>query len=107
MTFDEKTVLARFGDNDMEAASLRLRASREAIGLSQEQVGVEIGRKKPAISAMENARSYPSWGIMSYFYKQHRIDFNFLVMGDFRGLPADVSERIFAELEILAAKEAD
>jgi len=39
---------------------------------------------------------------MRYFYRAHRIDFNFLLHGDFAQLPADVQARLFAALEALS-----
>jgi hypothetical protein len=39
-----------------------------------------------------------------YLFREHRIDFNFTMAGAFSGLPADVQERLFAELVKIDSK---
>jgi hypothetical protein len=40
---------------------------------------------------------------MRYFFRSHRIDFNFLIHGEFAQLPADVQDRLFSALEALSS----
>lgn len=98
MNYEEKKTLARTDDLSKEAAALRLTAARRAAGLSQDQLGKAAGIKKAAISNAENAQSYAGRSVMIHLYRQHRIDLNFLVTGDFAQLPGDVQDRLFAEL---------
>ncbi|MZR14247.1 helix-turn-helix domain-containing protein [Maritimibacter sp. DP07] len=96
-----KTELARTGDESAEAAALRLRAAREAIQMSQIELGAAVGRGKSAISNMEKARSFVSMDVMRYLFREHRIDFNFMMAGLYAQLPGDVQDRLFAELATL------
>lgn len=106
MTFEEKEQLARTRDSSMEAASMRFRAARRAIGLSQEQFGAAIGKGKAAINNAEKARSFPSRDMMLFLHREHRIDFNFLIVGEYAQLPGDVQDRLFSALADLK-NEAD
>lgn len=96
-----KTDLARTGDESTEAAALRLRAARDAVGLSQIDLGNAVGRGKSAISNMEKARSFVSMDVMRYLFREHRIDFNFMMAGLYAQLPGDVQDRLFVALEAL------
>ena len=51
------------------------------------------------LSNAENGLTYPSREILSTFWRSYRIDFNFMINGDFATLPADVQERLFPALE--------
>jgi transcriptional regulator with XRE-family HTH domain len=101
MDFRDKERLALTGRADKAAAGWRLLAARSSTGMSQEEVGDIIGKGKAAVSHMENGRAYPHRDVLLYFYRQHRIDFNFLMNGDFAQLPGDVQERLFAATEAL------
>ncbi|WP_306150618.1 helix-turn-helix transcriptional regulator [Roseovarius sp. MMSF_3281] len=98
MTYDEKASLARTGDTGKEAAAIRLRAARKSIGLSQPELGKKSGLTKAAISNAEAASSLPSRKVMIYLYREHRIDFNFMICGEFSQLPGDVQDRLFETL---------
>lgn len=98
MTYDDKTKLARTGDTSKEAAGIRLTAARKAIGLSQADLGKAVKLTKAAINNAESAMSYPGRNLMIFLYRQHRIDINFMVCGDFAQLPGDVQDRLFQEL---------
>lgn len=95
----QKYDLARTGDTSKEAAGLRLRAARTSVGLSQLQLGQVIRKGKSAINNMEMARSFPSLDVMSYLFREHRIDFNFVIAGEYAQLPGDVQDRLFLALE--------
>ncbi|MEC8039818.1 MAG: helix-turn-helix transcriptional regulator, partial [Pseudomonadota bacterium] len=102
MDYDYKCSLAKTGDADHEASSIRLRAARSAIGFSQEQLGVAGGVKKTAIANAEQGRAFPGRDVLIYLYREHRIDLNFMINGDFVQLPGDVQDRLFAALEVLS-----
>jgi len=98
MTYEEKSALARTGDFSKEAAALRLRAARNAVAMGQTELGKAIGISKAAISNAENAASYPGRSTMIYLYREHRIDINFLMCGDFSQLPGDVQDKLFSAI---------
>lgn len=98
MNFEEKEKLARSRDTSLEASGLRLKAARDLAGMSQVELGKASGVTKAAISNIEKARSYPSRKLMLYLRQEHRVDFNFLIYGDFSQLPGDVQETLFAIL---------
>ncbi len=99
MQLDQKIALAMTGDDSKKAQAIRLRAARMLAGLGQEELARQVGVGKSAISNMELAVSYPSLPVMRYFYRGHRVDFNFFMNGDFAQLPGDVQEQIFPQLE--------
>lgn len=75
-----------------------------AVGLGQEQLAKDMGEgmTKQKLRNAEKADNDPPKALMRYFYRAHRIDFNFLLHGDFAQLPADVQARLFAALEALS-----
>lgn len=99
MTTDEKERLAMSGSIDLAACAIRLAAARIAAELLQKDVAAAIGKQRSAIGNMEQGRSFPSVSVMRYFYREHRIDFNFVMHGDFAQLPSDVQSRLFPALE--------
>lgn len=98
MDIDKKEQLARTGDVSPGAIRLRLLAARRTTGLQQLEVAKALGLKKTTFHSQES-RGAPSITTMKYYYRQHRIDFNFLLHGDFAQLPQDVQDRLFAALE--------
>ena len=98
MDFSKKEALARTGDGNLVACAVRAKAARMYSEKSQEEVGRFAGVTKAAINNVEKARSYPSRSLMMYFFREHRIDFNFLILGHFSQLPADVQNRLFDAL---------
>ncbi|MGB0901173.1 helix-turn-helix domain-containing protein [Halocynthiibacter sp.] len=99
MDYAEKERLALTGNGDAKASSIRAKAARLYTGNSQEDVGANAGVKKAAINNVEKARSLPSRSLMMYFFREHRIDFNFLIYGQFSQLPSDVQDRLFEKLQ--------
>lgn len=83
------------GDASKTACGLRLSAARTAIKLSQQQLGEKVGISKAAVSNVEKGRSYPGHSLLLYLHREHRIDFNFMMHGDYAQLPADVQAAIF------------
>lgn len=98
MEYSEKRRLARTGDADKEAAGIRLRAARRVSGLSQEDLGSAGGVKKAAISNAEKGMAYPNRSVLVYLHREFRIDFNFMIHGDFAQLPGDIQDLLFDAL---------
>ena len=98
MKTTEKERLSHVGDMSLAACAIRLVAARAAAGVSQVDVANAAGIGKTAYSNMETGRSFPGRAVMKYFFREHRIDFNFLIHGDFGQLPGDVQEALFAAL---------
>ncbi|MEO3479403.1 XRE family transcriptional regulator [Phaeobacter sp. CAU 1743] len=98
MDIEQKEQLAQTGDVSPEAIRSRLLAARKSIGMQQLEVAKELGLKKTTFHSQES-RGAPSIKTMRYYYRQHRIDFNFILHGDFAQLPQDVQDRLFAALQ--------
>lgn len=98
MTLEQKERLARVNDMGIEACAIRLRAARLATGLAQQDLAREAGVSKSVLNNAEAGLTYPGRDVMRYLYRAHRIDFNFLMNGDFAQLPGDVQERLFPAL---------
>ena len=97
MNIDEKEQLARTGEVSPDAIRDRIIAARKSISMQQKDVAAEVGLKGTTFNSQET-RGAPSIKTMRYYYRQHRIDFNFILHGDFAQLPQDVQERLFAAL---------
>ena len=104
MNIEEKERIARRGNMGLEACAIRLAAARRVANVSQAEVAEAAGIKKTAYSNMETGRSFPTRPVMKFFHRLHRIDFNFLMHGDFAQLPGDVQSVIFDAL--IAAGDA-
>lgn len=101
MTIDEKYVSAHTNDMGLAATAIRLRAAFIATGLEQQNdLAREAGISKTVLSNALAGASHPNRNLMKYLYRAHRIDFNFVMNGDFSQLPADVQDRLFHALEI-------
>jgi transcriptional regulator with XRE-family HTH domain len=100
MEIEQKERLARRGDMGRQAMAYRLRAARKALGLGLEQLARDMGEgmTKQKLGNAERADNDPPKALMRYFHRAHRIDFNFLIHGDFAQLPADVQAKLFATL---------
>lgn len=99
MQQDRIAQLTHMGDMGAKACAIRLLAARTFAGKTQGEVATEVGIKKTALSNMETARSFPTRAVMQYFYRRYRVDFNFLLNGDFAQLPGDVQDALFSALE--------
>lgn len=100
MDIEFKEHLARLGDISPDAVRIRLIAARNSVGMKQLDVAGAVGLKKTTFNSQET-RGAPSLATMRYFHRQHRVDFNFILHGDFAQLPLDVQDRLFAELVAL------
>jgi len=98
MDSESKIAAAMTGDTSKAAMARRLRAARIVAGLTQEQLGEVVGVGKSAINNMEKARSYVSLEVMRYFFREHRVDYNFFIAGLYAQLPGDVQDQLFAAL---------
>ena len=100
MDLDQKTRLARVNDMGLAATAIRLRAAFLVTGLRQHlELAKAAGVSKTVLSNAMAGSTYPNREVMKYLYRAHRIDFNFLMNGDFAQLPGDLQERIFPALE--------
>ncbi len=104
MDIEQKERLARRGDMSRDAMAYRLKAAREATGMGPKALADHMGEgmTKQKLGNAERGDNEPPKALMRYFYRAHRIDFNFLIHGDFAQLPADVQERLFDVLEASA-----
>lgn len=99
MSIDEKEKLARTGDMGIEACAVRLLAARRAAGFSSQKAFADYcGIGNTSYNNMEKGMQFPNREVMKALYRGHRIDFNFMINGDFSQLPLDVLTRIFDEL---------
>lgn len=97
-SIESREKLTLLGDTSPEAISIRLRAAREAAGYAQQKdFAAEAGLSATTYNSQEK-RGAPSITVMKILYRQHRIDFNFVLHGDFAQLPGDVQERLFEAL---------
>lgn len=90
--------LAMLGNMGLAAASIRLHAARLFTGMTQKEFADATKTGKTTYNNMENGRSYPNRKVMAYLYRYHRIDFNFLMHGDFAQLPGDLTPQLFEKL---------
>ena len=102
MNYEERERLSGKGDMGLEASARRLRAARYYAGLLQKEVADAAGVKQTTLNNMERANSYPNRAVLKYFFRAHRIDFNFMMHGDFSQLPADLQTGLFGALERVA-----
>lgn len=100
MDIEEKARLARVNDMGLAATAIRLRAAFMVTGLPQQgELAREAGISKTVLSNAMAGATYPNRDLMKYLYRAHRIDFNFLMNGDFSQLPGDVQDRLFVALQ--------
>lgn len=106
MDFDAKQRLARTGDVSNDAASFRLRAGRESLEpkISQKAMAERLGVPQTTYASWETGDAYPPPPIIRHFRREHDIDFEFVMYGDWRRLPGDVQERVFDAMLALQAK---
>lgn len=106
MTPEEKQRLARQNDTGLEASAIRLRAARKIAGRGQSEMAAECGVSNTVLSNAENGLTYPGREILSTYWRGYRLDFNFLINGDFAQLPMDVQDSLFSAL-LVATNEWD
>lgn len=94
-----KDRLARANDSSNAAAGWRLGAAIRAIGMTPSEFARRSGQAPNAIFNSMGGRNFPSVKTMRALYRQHDIDPAFIMFGEYRKLPMDVQDRIFAALE--------
>lgn len=83
----------------VEASAIRLRAAFLVTGLDRRNaLAKAAGVSKTVLSNAMAGLTYPNRDLMKYLYLAHRIDFNFLMNGDFSQLPGDVQDKLFPAL---------
>ncbi len=97
MNIDEKERVARQKDWSNSAIAWRLRAAETFSGLTQVKLAKNLNMKTQTLNS-QIIKGRPSIALMSYFYRNHRIDFNFILYGDVVQLPGDVQNRLTAIL---------
>lgn len=98
MNIETKDALACRLDDSKSACATRLRAARLITGYSQKEAAQLAGVGATSWNNAEAGRNYPSLQAMRWLFRAHRIDFNFLIAGEFAQLPGDVQDRLFAVL---------
>ncbi len=98
MDYETKTRLARWADSTESAISARLVAARLAAGYTvQKDFAQALGISKTTYNSQE-IQGHPSMDTIRFLYQNHRIDFNFILYGDFSQLPGDVQAALFSAL---------
>ncbi|MFC3569176.1 XRE family transcriptional regulator [Paracoccus simplex] len=101
MNLEQKTALAHVNDMGLAATAIRLRAAFIVSGLKRHQdLADASGVSKTVLSNAMAGSTYPNRDLLKYLHRAHRIDFNFMMNGDFAQLPGDVQDRLFAALEV-------
>lgn len=98
MDFAEKQRLSWHGDTGLAACAVRLRAARGVTGKQAQELARECGVSKTVYSNAESGLNYPNRDVMKHLFRAYRIDFNFMINGDFVQLPGDVQDALFAAL---------
>ena len=99
METEHKEALARIKDMGLAATAIRLRAAILYTKMQQKDFAAACGVSATVLSNALGGLTYPSRDVMVYLYREHRIDFNFVLHGDFAQLPGDVRDRLFPALE--------
>tara|TARA_R100001086_G_scaffold219154_1_gene135979 strand:+ start:19 stop:330 length:312 start_codon:yes stop_codon:yes gene_type:complete len=101
MRVEQKERLARTRDWSDSAIAWRLKAALTLSGKRQNELANELGRPTQTVNT-QFTKGRPSNALMTYFYRNHRVDYNFILYGDLLQLPVDVQDKLLA---ILAAQE--
>ena len=104
MQHDDRQALARFGDTSIEAASFRLRAARMALGVDQKTMAAALDMPSSSYASYETAKAYPSIEVMRHFRREHDISFDFVIYGDYRRLPVETADQVFAAMRGIEAR---
>jgi DNA-binding XRE family transcriptional regulator len=101
MDIELKEKLAHKGDMGVKASAIRTKAARIASGFGKQQnFALACGISKTSYNNIEKGIQFPNRDVMKFLYRAHRIDFNFIMNGDFAQLPSDVQESLFSALEL-------
>lgn len=98
MNIDAKERLSKYRDVSPEAISVRLRAAWHAAGYkTQKEFASALGMSPTTYNSQET-KGRPSLDVLHFLYRNHRIDYNFVLFGDFLQLPGDVQSALFDAL---------
>lgn len=67
---------------------------------SQREFAAAAGVGATTLNNMEMGKQFPNRDVMRFLYRGHRIDFNFMLNGDFSQLPSDVQVKLFEKLQL-------
>ncbi|MCB5199045.1 helix-turn-helix domain-containing protein [Loktanella sp. TSTF-M6] len=101
MDIEEKEHLTGFRKNDDGWIARRLVAARTVAGFSQKAFAEHLGIKTTTYATQEK-RGRPDMSVLRYLYRNHGIDFNFMLNGDFHHLPPTLQTALFEALASLA-----
>lgn len=105
MNLEQKTQLARTDDMSKQAVCLRFRAAVKASGYdSQQAFANAAGVGVSSVNNVFKEIQYPSRQMMASLFRGHRVDFNFILVGQFNQLHSDVQDALFATLDALSNK---
>jgi len=89
----------------IEASAIRLMAARLITPYKkQKDFADACGISITSYNNMEKGVQFPTRPVMSYLFRAHRIDFNFLMNGNFSQLPQDVQDALFPMLEVASTE---
>ena len=97
MRFEEKETLTRQRDTSDEAVAVRLKAAVTVTGLRQNEIAAALNLSSKTLNS-QIMKGRPSIDLMAFLYREHRIDFNFVLFGDFAQLPSDVQAELLTAL---------
>ena len=100
MKIGDKERLTKHCDTSPEAVRWRLRAAIKSTSRAQNVLASEAGIKATTLNS-QIAAGRPSVEFMEFLYKNFRIDFNFILHGDFSQLPGDVANALLGALDAL------
>jgi len=81
----------------LEAVGGRLAATREALGLRQEELALQVGVSRSALANWETGRSLPDVAAIARFAERHRITLDWIYRGDPSALPQSLAQKVLGE----------
>ena len=81
----------------MSAFAKSLRSARQIAGLTQEQLGFEVGVTKASVSAWENSREFPSFTVLLRLRQVLRLSLDELVGDMAPGVKEHSSEMLYRD----------
>lgn len=97
MNYEEKARLTQYGNWSEPAVAARLRAALQLTGKQQREIAEAIGVKTTTLNT-QFVKGRPKIELLAHFNNSYRIDFNFIQIGAFVQLPADVQDQLVAAL---------
>ncbi|WP_323764578.1 helix-turn-helix transcriptional regulator [Marinovum sp.] len=94
MKIEDIEALALVNDNSDDAVGHRLEAARRAAGYQTAKALADAMGISYKTYHSQEAKGRPTRGTMNFLYKNHRIDYNFILNGDVYHLPGAVRDAI-------------